>query len=62
MPSKGERRCLAPGRVVGNGRVVHPVGDTAFLEASLLDSKGTLIATATATARVIALDQGRAAA
>jgi hypothetical protein len=34
----------------------------AFLEASLLDSHGTIIAMATATARVIALDRARAAA
>jgi hypothetical protein len=34
----------------------------AFLEASLIDSHQTIIATATATARVIALDQARAAA
>jgi hypothetical protein len=36
--------------------------ELAFLEASLLDGDGTLIATATATARVIALDQARFAA
>ena len=55
-------RPLRPGRVVGKGRVVHRDSDMAFLEASLLDSNGTLIATATATARVIALDRARAAA
>jgi uncharacterized protein (TIGR00369 family) len=55
-------RPVRPGRVVGKGRVVHRTGDTAFLEASLLDSHGTTIATATAIARVIALDQARAAA
>ena len=55
-------RPVRPGRVVGKGRVVHRDGDIAFLEASLLDSKGTLIATATATARVIALDRVRSAA
>ena len=38
-------------------RVVHRDRDIAALEASLLDPHGTLIATATATARVIALDQ-----
>jgi uncharacterized protein (TIGR00369 family) len=55
-------RPVRPGRVVGKGRVVHRDGDMAFLEASLLDSHGTLIATATATARVIALEGARHAA
>ena len=55
-------RPVRPGRVVGKGRVVHRDGDVAFLEASLLDSHGTIIATATATARVIALDRARSAA
>jgi uncharacterized protein (TIGR00369 family) len=55
-------RPVRPGRVVGKGRVVHRAGDLAFLEASLLDAHGTLIATATATARVIAFDQARSAA
>jgi uncharacterized protein (TIGR00369 family) len=53
---------VRPGRVVGRGRVVHRDGDLAFLEASLIDSSGTTIATATATARVIPLDQARGAA
>ena len=43
-------RPVRPGRVVGKGRVVHRDGDMAFIEASLVDSHGTLIATATATA------------
>jgi hypothetical protein len=34
----------------------------AFIEASLLDSHGTLIATATAIARVMPLDRARSAA
>jgi uncharacterized protein (TIGR00369 family) len=55
-------RPVRPGRLVGKGRVVHRSGDMAFLEASMLDSQGTLIATATATARVIALDRARSAA
>lgn len=54
-------RPVRPGRVIGKGRVVHRDGDLAFLEAALLDSQGTLIATATATARVIPLDQARSA-
>jgi hypothetical protein len=41
---------------------VHRDGDLAFLEATLADSEGAVIATATATARVIALDQARSAA
>ena len=54
-------RPVRPGRVVGKGRVVHRDGGMAFIEASLLDARGMLIATATATARVIALDQARSA-
>ena len=55
-------RPLRPGRAIGKGRVVYRNGDTVFLEASLLDSHGTLVATATGTARVIALNQARSAA
>jgi len=55
-------RPVRPGRVVGKGRVVHRVGDLAFLEASLLDAQGTIIATATATARIIPSEQARSAA
>lgn len=55
-------RPLRPGRALGKGRVVHRDGDMAFLEALLSDSQGTLIATATATARVIPLDRARSAA
>jgi uncharacterized protein (TIGR00369 family) len=55
-------RPVRPGRLVGKGRVVHRDGDMAFVEASLLDAQGALIATATATARVIALDRARSAA
>ena len=55
-------RPVRPGRVVAKGRVVHRNGDLAFLEASLFDRQGVLIATATATARMIALDQARSAA
>ena len=54
-------RPLRPGRVVGKGRVVHRDGDLAFLEALLINSGEATIATATATARIIALDQARAA-
>jgi uncharacterized protein (TIGR00369 family) len=55
-------RPVRPGRLVGKGRVVHRDGDLAFLEASLTDPRGDLIARATATARVIALSGARAAA
>ena len=55
-------RPVRPGRVIGQGRIVHRDGDLAFLEATLADSAGTVIATATATARVISGDQARSAA
>jgi uncharacterized protein (TIGR00369 family) len=55
-------RPARPGRLIGKGRVVHRVGDTVSLEASLVDQQGEVVATATATAQVIALDQARAAA
>jgi uncharacterized protein (TIGR00369 family) len=55
-------RPVRPGRLRGRGRVVHRDGDMAFLEAALLDSDGATIATATATARVIALERARSAA
>jgi uncharacterized protein (TIGR00369 family) len=55
-------RPVRPGRAVGRGRVVHRDGDLAFLEAALLDAGGAVIATATATARVIPLGQAPAAA
>ncbi|WP_329565462.1 PaaI family thioesterase [Streptomyces sp. NBC_01361] len=50
-------RPVRPGRIIGKGRVVHRTGDIAFLEATLADSGGATIATASATARVIPLDQ-----
>jgi uncharacterized protein (TIGR00369 family) len=55
-------RPVRPGRLTGKGRIVHRDGDLVFLEASLHDADGTLIATATATARVIALRDAPAAA
>src|SRR5215510_3565632 len=48
-------RPVRPGRIFSRGRVVHRVGDLAFLEAALTDADGVVAATATATARVIAL-------
>ena len=53
---------LRPGRLIGQGRVVHRDGDLVFLEASLLDGDAAVVATATATARVIPLGQAPAAA
>jgi uncharacterized protein (TIGR00369 family) len=55
-------RPVRPGRIIGKGRVVHRDGDLVFLEASLFDTNGAVIATATATARVIALSDARVAA
>jgi uncharacterized protein (TIGR00369 family) len=46
-------RPARPGRLFGSGRVVHRAGDVAYLEATLRDETGALVATATATARVI---------
>jgi uncharacterized protein (TIGR00369 family) len=41
------------GRLVADGRVIHLGKSVAFLEGSLTDDDGNLIATATATARVV---------
>ena len=48
-------RPVRPSRIIAHGRVVHRNGDLAFLEASLADADDQVIATATATARVIDL-------
>src|SRR5262249_25779786 len=48
-------RPVRPGRLTGRGHVVHRAGDLVFLEASLADADGLVIATATAPAPVIAL-------
>ena len=50
-------RPVGPGRLVGDGRVVHMGRSVAFLEGSLCDEEGNLVATATATARVVKLGQ-----
>jgi uncharacterized protein (TIGR00369 family) len=50
---------LRPGRVgklVCDARVVHMARSVAFLEAALTDDEGNLIATSTATARVVKMD------
>jgi uncharacterized protein (TIGR00369 family) len=54
-------RPVRPGRLMGRGRVVQRDGDIAALEASLHDAEGAIVATATATARVIPLSQARSA-
>jgi uncharacterized protein (TIGR00369 family) len=54
-------RPVRPGKITGRGRVVHRVGDTAFLEASLI-ANDEVISRATAIAQVIPLDQARTAA
>jgi uncharacterized protein (TIGR00369 family) len=46
-------RPAAPGRITGTGRVVHRGGSIAFLAGELRDEAGQLLATATATARII---------
>jgi acyl-coenzyme A thioesterase PaaI-like protein len=46
-------RPVRPGRVIGKGKVVRRVGDLVFLEASLPDSSGAILATATAIARIM---------
>jgi uncharacterized protein (TIGR00369 family) len=46
-------RPAAPGRLIGRGRVVAVRGDLAELEGSLENPTGEVVATATATARII---------
>jgi molybdopterin converting factor subunit 1 len=46
-------RPARPGRLVAEGRVVHLGKSVAFIESSLVDDDGRLIATATATARIV---------
>ena len=46
-------RPAKPGRLVGTGRVVHRGGTIAFLEGALRDPAGEIVATASATARVV---------
>ncbi|NJC72902.1 PaaI family thioesterase [Planosporangium thailandense] len=49
-------RPARPGRLVGTGRIVHRGGTIAFLEGSLRDAEDQIVATATATARVVRTD------
>ena len=46
-------RPAKPGVLVGTGWVVHRGGTVAFLQGELHDAKGDLVATATATARLV---------
>ena len=48
-------RPVRPGRIRAHGRVIGRRGDIAYIEAELSDSGSALIATASATARVIPL-------
>jgi uncharacterized protein (TIGR00369 family) len=50
-------RPARPGPLYGEGRVVHRGQDIMFLEARLLAPDGTVIATASATARVIPFEK-----
>jgi uncharacterized protein (TIGR00369 family) len=44
--------------ITGRGRVVHRGGSIAFLEGSLSNMAGDVLATASATARIVSLDAG----
>jgi uncharacterized protein (TIGR00369 family) len=50
-------RPVRPGRIRARGRVVDRRADIAYLDAELSDTDGSLIATASATARIIPLRQ-----
>jgi len=50
-------RPVSHGTLTGRGRVVHRGGSIAFLAGELLDSAGLIVATATATARIIRHEQ-----
>ena len=49
-------RATRPGPLTGRGRVVHRGGTIAFLEGSLAVALGAVVATATATARIVTID------
>jgi uncharacterized protein (TIGR00369 family) len=48
------------GRLLGTGKLLHHGRDLVFLEGSLRDKNAKLIATATATARIITIEELRA--
>jgi uncharacterized protein (TIGR00369 family) len=47
-------RAAKPGAIVGEGRVAHKTRNVAFLDGTLSTEDGMVIATATATARILA--------
>lgn len=47
-----------PGRLVCEGRVVHRGGNIGFVEGKLFDGEGRLLASATATAKIVRVDVG----
>jgi uncharacterized protein (TIGR00369 family) len=51
-------RPARPGTFVGTGRVVHRGRSIVFLEGELRDDRGELVATATATARIVRVAPG----
>jgi uncharacterized protein (TIGR00369 family) len=51
-------RPARPGTIFGTGWVVHRGGSVAFLQGELHDAEGDLLATATATARLVRLEPG----
>jgi uncharacterized protein (TIGR00369 family) len=51
-------RPARPGTLIGTGRVVHRGGTVAFLQGELHNAAGELVATATATARLVQLEPG----
>ena len=53
-------RPARPGRLVADARVVHLGRSVVFLESSLVTEDGTLIATATATARIVPMKRQEA--
>ncbi len=46
-------RSAKPGTLIGEGRVAHKTRAVAFLEGTLEDEDGNIVATATATARIL---------
>ena len=51
-------RPARPGTMIGTGWVVHRGGSVAFLQGELHDANGELLATASATARLIRVEPG----
>lgn len=50
-------RPASPGTLIGNGRVVYRGGSIAFLEGTLANTEGEVLATATSTARIVRTQQ-----